>query len=344
MNSTLDMLHKIADKLGIPQQGQSEAQLALDIHLILKDLESQQDGRAVNIKRESPQLELDSSVKLFQDCKSEMLHHHYPAHETECDNDRLQIINRMIALVGQIGKQTVQAKQCKAVNSVLSLLWEVAHSTSITPHVVELALKEHLNTLSALSMNVHTIMRQYILLCVDDIKKSNKVMLPFVKHLHEICKSYGSKSSAWYQEGASKAIILELNKNHEIVKLISKSLNKAHKQAVQSATQMGLVLKPDTLVDSTYTHQESVQIHLELMQFLLKDGHLYLSWARCKELLETLITNENGIQMDQDCLFTWFSVCHSDLEAETQKLLYKKLLSLPPANVSQNSFICLQER
>ena len=36
MNSTLDMLHKIADKLGIPQQGQSEAQLALDIHLILK--------------------------------------------------------------------------------------------------------------------------------------------------------------------------------------------------------------------------------------------------------------------------------------------------------------------
>ncbi len=36
MNTTLDMLHKIADKLGIPQQGQSEAQLALDIHLILK--------------------------------------------------------------------------------------------------------------------------------------------------------------------------------------------------------------------------------------------------------------------------------------------------------------------
>ncbi len=29
-------LRKIADQLGIPEQGQSKAQLALDIHLILK--------------------------------------------------------------------------------------------------------------------------------------------------------------------------------------------------------------------------------------------------------------------------------------------------------------------
>jgi len=254
-----------------------------------------------------------------------------------------RIKEKLIALVGQIGKETVQAKHLKAVNSVLSLLWEVAHSSSITRHLVELALKEHLNTLSELSVNVDPILRQYILLCVDDIKKSNKVMLPFVKHLHEICKSYGSKSSAGYQK-ASKATLLELNKQHEIVKLISTSLNKAHKQAVQSATQMGLVLKPDTLVDSMYTHQESVQIHLELMQFLLKDGDLYLSWARCKELWETLITNENRIQMDQDCLFTWFTTCCSDLEAETQKQFYKeKLLSLPTATVSQNSFTCLQK-
>ena len=27
-----------------------------------------------------------------------------------------------------------------------------------------------------------------------------KVMLPFVKHLHDICKSYGSKSSTGYQK------------------------------------------------------------------------------------------------------------------------------------------------
>ena len=35
-NSILGQLRKIADQLGIPEQGQSEAQLALDIHLILK--------------------------------------------------------------------------------------------------------------------------------------------------------------------------------------------------------------------------------------------------------------------------------------------------------------------
>ena len=52
-----------------------------------------------------------------------MLHHHYPAHETECDNDRLQIINRMIALVGQIGKQTVQVliRICKTIYNCFEL-------------------------------------------------------------------------------------------------------------------------------------------------------------------------------------------------------------------------------
>ena len=35
-NSILGQLRKIADQLGIPEQGQSAAQLALDIHLILK--------------------------------------------------------------------------------------------------------------------------------------------------------------------------------------------------------------------------------------------------------------------------------------------------------------------
>ena len=37
-------------------------------------------------------------------------------------------------------------------------------------------------------------------------------------------------------------------------------------------------VKSDTLVDSMYTHQESVDTHLELMMFLLKEGDLYLSW------------------------------------------------------------------
>ena len=96
-------------------------------------------------------------------------------------------------------------------------------------------------------------------------------------------------------------------------------------------------------MDGRYTHKEYVDAHLELMMFLLKEGDLYLSWSRCKELWETLVVNPNSIQMDHDCIFTWFTRCLSDLEPDTQKELFnQKLLTVPASATSQKSFSCIK--
>ena len=68
---------------------------------------------------------------------------------------------------------------------------------------------------------------------------------------------------------ANKQTLSELNKQHEIVKLLSTSLNKAHVKAEEVSRKLGLALKGDTLVDGRYTHREYVEAHLELMMFLL---------------------------------------------------------------------------
>ena len=142
---------------------------------------------------------------------------------------------------------------------------------------------------------------------------------------------------------ANKATLSELNKQHEIVKLLSTSLSKAHVKAEEVSRKLGLTLKVDTLVDGRYTHKEYVDAHLELMMFLLKEGDLYLSWSRCKELWETLVANPNCIQMDHDSIFTWFTKCLTDLEPDTQKdLFHQKLLTVPPAATTQNSFSCIK--
>ena len=91
---------------------------------------------------------------------------------------------------------------------------------------------------------------------------------------------------------ADKATLGDLNKQHEIVKLLSNSLNKSHLKVVETTKKLGLVLKPDSLVDGRYSHKEYVDAHLELMMFLLKEGDLYLSWSRCKELWDTLVDNQ----------------------------------------------------
>ena len=142
---------------------------------------------------------------------------------------------------------------------------------------------------------------------------------------------------------ANKQTLSELNKQHEIVKLLSTSLNKAHLKAEEVSRKLGLALKGDTLVDGRYTHKEYVDAHLELMMFLLKEGDLYLSWSRCKELWETLVDNPNSIQMDHDSIFVWFTKCLTDLEPETQKdLFHQKLLTVQPASTSQKSFSCIK--
>ena len=142
---------------------------------------------------------------------------------------------------------------------------------------------------------------------------------------------------------ANKATLSELNKQHEIVKLLSTSMARAHTKAEEVSKKLGLTLKSDTLVDGRYTHKEYVDAHLELMMFLLKEGDLYLSWSRCKELWDTLVANPNSIPMDHDLIFTWFTKCLSDLEPDTQKdLFHQKLLTVPPAANTQKSFSCIK--
>ena len=61
------------------------------------------------------------------------------------------------------------------------------------------------------------------------------------------------------------------------------SLKQAHKLAERCCSSISVQpLKPDTIIDGRYTHEEYVRGHLDLMKFFLKEGDLYLSWGRCQ--------------------------------------------------------------
>ena len=101
-------------------------------------------------------------------------------------NDRIR--EKLLLLIGQIGKEAVNSKQVKPVQAILQLLWDMAHIPEIPKHLVERAFAEHLATINEITLNKDAIKKQYVLNCVDDIKKNTHCVLPAVKQLYAICK------------------------------------------------------------------------------------------------------------------------------------------------------------
>ena len=101
-------------------------------------------------------------------------------------NDRIR--EKLLQLIGQIGKEAVNSKQVKPVQAILHLLWEMAHISEISKHLVERAFAEHLATINEMTLNKDAIRRHYALDCVADIKQTTHCVLPAVKQLYAICK------------------------------------------------------------------------------------------------------------------------------------------------------------
>ena len=137
----------------------------------------------------------------------------------ETSNDRVR--EKLLHLIGQIGRE---ARQPKSIQATLHLLWEVSHLETLPRHLVERALSEQLAIINEMSFEREKQRRVYINECLEDIKAAKKLhVLPAVIHLHNLCKSYSRGSSSFYSK-PDKAALSELNKKHEVVKLLSSSL------------------------------------------------------------------------------------------------------------------------
>ncbi|GFQ83735.1 ubiquitin carboxyl-terminal hydrolase 24 [Trichonephila clavata] len=247
------------------------------------------------------------------------------------ENSTDQMKKRLLYFIGRIGKDTSQGR---ASTKIVDLLWDLAHSPSIPMNIVELALQEHFSILCEVS-HKDQIKKQYCVKCIENIKKSVSV-LPSLRLLHNICKNI-LKSGVYKQDRAS---LHELNKNHDIIKLMTTSLATCHKQATEAANGS---LKPTTLVDGRYTHEDYLNEHLSFLQFILQDGAQYLPWARAKDVWDALISNKDACDRDKEVCFEWFTRCLQDLESDTQSMLFQyKLLKLDPALLTYTGFMCFK--
>ncbi len=257
------------------------------------------------------------------------------------ENSDGRVREKLLSLIGQIGRE---AKQAKSIEATLQVLWEVSHLESLPRPLLERALSEQLAIITEMNLNRDAHRRTYTNACVEDIKRGKKEhVLSAIIHLHKLCKSVSRGSSSFYQK-TDKAFLSELHNKHDIVKLLSSSLRRCHNWGVEVAITTGAVLRPDSVIDGRYTYEEYVDEHLQLLKLFLQDGNLYLSWEHTRDLWETLVDSPRAVAFEREACFAWFKECISDLESETQlNLFQEKLLSLSPQTLSPVGFDCFKD-
>ncbi|XP_028817088.1 ubiquitin carboxyl-terminal hydrolase 24 isoform X1 [Denticeps clupeoides] len=253
----------------------------------------------------------------------------------EVESDRVR--QKLLSLIGRIGRET---RSEVTTGKVLEVLWELAHLPTLPTSLVQQALDEHLTILSDAYAVKETIKRNYIIKCIEDIKKSSQHsnpqtvwVVPALRQLHEITRSFIKQT---YQK-QDKSIIQDLKKNFEIVKLITGSLVSCHRLAVSVASSSSL--SGSTLVDGRYSYQEYLEAHLKFLAFFLQEASLYLVWNRAKEVWECLVSGMDVCELDREMCFEWFTKGQHDLESDVQQQLFKeKILKLEPYEITMHGF------
>ncbi|XP_051510524.1 ubiquitin carboxyl-terminal hydrolase 24 isoform X1 [Myxocyprinus asiaticus] len=287
----------------------------------------------------------------------------------EVESDRVR--QKLLSLIGRIGRE---ARSEATTGKVLEVLWELAHLPTLPTTLVQQALEEHLTILSDAYAVKETVKKNYIIKCIEDIKKiqiqedsksTSETQVSFLtgswgrKKPSSLARSQSSQQSnpqtVWvvpalrqlheitrsfikqtYQK-QDKSIIQDLKKNFEIVKLITGSLVSCHRLAVSVAGSNGL--SGSTLVDGRYSYQEYLEGHLKFLAFFLQEASLYLVWNRAKEIWECLVSGMDVCELDREMCFEWFTKGQHDLESDIQQQLFKeKILKLEPYEITMNGF------
>ncbi|XP_065657355.1 ubiquitin carboxyl-terminal hydrolase 24 isoform X3 [Hydra vulgaris] len=251
----------------------------------------------------------------------------------ESDNDEEKANEGILIMVGKIGRDI---RDEKIVIKLLGMLWDYWHTTDLPLCLLNQTVQSHLDILTDSTVIKAPVKLDYISKCVADLK-SKTVVVPALRHilhnLQAMIKIHFSKNG--------HARLEELQSQYDLLKLITKSLVNCHIQ-ITSSISAGM-LSGDTVINNLYTHAETVITHLKLIEFLLKNGDLYLSWSHCKDIWDCLMLNEKNCAGDFETCFEWFLTCISDLTSERKKELFvSRILSTEISKVKEVGFSCFK--
>ncbi|XP_037071034.1 ubiquitin carboxyl-terminal hydrolase 24-like [Pollicipes pollicipes] len=239
----------------------------------------------------------------------------------------------LLQLAGRIGRQRADPA---SAGRMLELLWRLAHAPRLGGRLVDMAMELHTEVLAEGSGDEQV--RLYISKCVEDIS-SHTWTVPALRHLHNIMVKiiHGTKSYIKIDKAAFSDLMYG---QHDILRLITRSLSACHQMAVREA---GGELHHDVFYDGEYKHGQCLSTHLEVLQYLLKDSRVPLDWERVTDVWAALVDNADACADDRTTCLNWFTDCVSELGREPQQRFFTdKLLRLDPVQLTAAGLRCFK--
>ena len=169
------------------------------------------------------------------------------------------------------------------------------------------------------------LIHDYCLKCLGDLQRKQGSVIPAVKYLIEIL----GHEPPYLSKKTEADLISRLTTKHDLILKVIQSICACQLDVWDNTHDH---VNTTTLVDKRFTHEESIQNHLDLLSLLLRKGNLFFLLAKSEKLWDTLIANELASSSERDLGFTWFINCIEDHSQETQSLLFQKRVNILDMN------------
>lgn len=217
-------------------------------------------------------------------------------------------------------------------------MWELKNRSGLSKQLLLLIFSEHLNVLNGGRMPRDNAKANYVRKCCADLQKcpGGTIAIASLKHMYDILNSY--------QKNGNKSLKEVLHENVvPLMKTICSSLTTCHANAHAKAQQTNRKFDETILADDIFTHEEVVKFHLQTLKFIVKEGNMYLNYARARDVWDTLITNELSCPWDKETGYEWFIECWDDLNEENRTEIFKKkILQLNSSLLTQKGYECFR--
>lgn len=290
----------------------------------------------------------DLLAKLAWDFLPEQLDHLFECFQASwktADKKQREKLLELIRRLAEDDKDGVMA------HKVLTLFWNLAHDDDVPNEIMDQALTAHVKILDySCSQERDAQKTVWLDKCVEELKASDKWVLPALKQIKEICCLYEPSPTMNHgqrslQTSYRQEIIERLQQNHMLVILVTNSLT-TYMEKVRQVAKANPNLDPnDFYPDKRFNHIAQVQDRLNFLRFLLKDGQLWLCADQAKQIWQAL-AEDAVFPSDREACFKWFSKLmgeEPDLDPAINKDFFENnILQLDPTLLTESGMRCFE--
>ena len=292
----------------------------------------------------------DLLAKLAWDFSPSQLDHLFECFQDSWKGAASRQREKLLELIRRLAEDD---KDGVMADKVLKLFWTLAHSADASLDIMDQALAAHVKILDYSCTQYREQQKsRWLDICVEELKTSDKWVLPALKQIKEICSLYQEQPATGLHTGQRATavvyrseVINRLQQTHALVIQIADNLT-TYMAGIKAGGEAVAGMDPaEFSPDGRYSHTAQVSERLNFLRFLLRDGQLWLCAPQAKQIWNCL-AEQAVFSSDREICFKWFSKLmgdEPDLDPEINRDFFESnLLKLDPALLTEAGMKCFE--